>query len=147
MKLIQDWSNKDKSKLLQRILEVLGDKEYVDIVVYGSRVTGDFTVKSDIDVGVYVNEIKRCQCCNLQPTEIINYVNGIYHPENKFGNWFLMDITFHLADKIKTNKFTEFDETYDLPKYSLITNEFYKGNKEETKLFKSRKYNGYNKNI
>ena len=50
MKLIQDWSNQDKTKLLDRILEVLGDKEYVDIVVYGSRVSGDFTAKSDIDV-------------------------------------------------------------------------------------------------
>ena len=58
MKLIQNWSNQDKTKLLDRILEVLGDKEYVDIVVYGSRVSGDFTVKSDIDVGVYVDEIK-----------------------------------------------------------------------------------------
>ncbi len=33
MKLIQNWSNQDKTKLLDRILEVLGDKEYVDIVV------------------------------------------------------------------------------------------------------------------
>ncbi len=55
MKLIQDWNNEDKSKLLQRILEVLGDKEYIDIVVCGSSGTGDFNVKSDIDVGVYVN--------------------------------------------------------------------------------------------
>ena len=140
MKLIQNWSNQDKTKLLDRILEVLGDKEYIDIVVYGSRVSGDFTVKSDIDVGVYVDEIKRCPCCHLQPAEITSYVNGIYHPENKLGNWFVMDITFHLATKIKTNKWTQFDETYDLPKYSLITNEYYKGSKEETKAFKAKKY-------
>ena len=140
MELIQNWSNQDKTKLLDRILEVLGDKEYIDIVVYGSRVSGDFTVKSDIDVGVYVDEIKRCPCCHLQPAEITSYVNGIYHPENKLGNWFVMDITFHLATKIKTNKWTQFDETYDLPKYSLITNEYYKGSKEETKAFKAKKY-------
>ncbi len=140
MKLIQNWSNQDKTKLLDRILEVLGDKEYIDIVVYGSRVSGDFTVKSDIDVGVYVDEIKRCPCCHLQPAEITSYVNGIYHPENKLGNWFVMDITFHLATKIKTNKWTQFDETYDLPKYSLITNEYYKGSKEEIKAFKAKKY-------
>ena len=119
MELIQNWSNQDKTKLLDRILEVLGDKEYIDIVVYGSRVSGDFTVKSDIDVGVYVDEIKRCPCCHLQPAEITSYVNGIYHPENELGNWFVMDITFHLATKIKTNKWTQFDETYDLPNYSL----------------------------
>ena len=140
MKLIQNWSNQDKTKLLDRILEVLGDKEYVDIVVYGSRVSGDFTVKSDIDVGVYVDEIKRCQCCHLQPAEITSYVNGIYHPENKLGNWFVMDITFHLATKIKTNKWTQFDETYDLPKYSLITKKYYPGNKNQTKAFKAKKY-------
>ena len=140
MKLIQDWSSEDKDKLLQKILEVLGDKEYVDIVVYGSRVSGDFTAKSDIDVGVYVNEIKRCPCCNLQPAEIINYVNGIYHPENDLGNWFVMDITFHLATKVKTNKWTQFDETYDLPKYSLITKKYYPGNKNQTKAFKAKKY-------
>ena len=140
MELIQNWSNQDKTKLLDRILEVLGDKEYIDIVVYGSRVSGDFTVKSDIDVGVYVDEIKRCPCCHLQPAEITSYVNGIYHPENEFGNWFVMDITFHLATKIKTNKWTQFDETYDLPKYSLITNEYYKGSKKETKAFKAKKY-------
>ena len=140
MKLIQNWSNQDKTKLLDRILEVLGDKEYIDIVVYGSRVSGDFTVKSDIDVGVYVDEIKRCPCCHLQPSEITSYVNGIHHPENKLGNWFVMDITFHLATKIKTNKWTQFDETYDLPKYSLITNEYYKGSKEEIKAFKAKKY-------
>tara|TARA_R100000742_G_C4204524_1_gene32669 strand:+ start:158 stop:580 length:423 start_codon:yes stop_codon:yes gene_type:complete len=140
MKLIQDWSSEDKDKLLQRILEVLGDKEYVDIVVYGSRVSGDFTVDSDIDVGIYVNEIKRCPCCQLQPAEIINYVNGIYNPENENGNWFLMDITFHLATKIKTNKWTKFNKTYDLPKYSLITNEYYPGNKKEIKAFKATKY-------
>ena len=35
---------------------------------------------------------------------------------------------------------TQFDETYDLPKYSLITNEYYKGSKEETKAFKAKKY-------
>tara|TARA_R110000803_G_scaffold37466_1_gene80705 strand:+ start:128 stop:550 length:423 start_codon:yes stop_codon:yes gene_type:complete len=140
MKLIQNWSNQDKTKLLDRILEVLGDKEYVDIVVYGSRVSGDFTVKSDIDVGVYVNEIKRCPCCHLQPAEITSYVNGIYHLENELGNWFVMDITFHLATKIKTNKWTQFDKTYDLPKYSLITNKYYQGNKEETKAFKAKKY-------
>ena len=51
-----------------------------------------------------------------------------------------MDITFHLADKIKTNNWTEFEETYDLPKYSLITNEYYPGNKEQTKAFKNKKY-------
>ena len=102
MELIQNWSSQDKTKLLDRILEVLGDKEYIDIVVYGSRVSGDFTVKSDIDVGVYVNEIKRCPCCQLQPAEITSYVNGIYHPENELGNWFVMDITFHLVTKIKT---------------------------------------------
>jgi len=140
MELIQNWSNQDKTKLLDRILEVLGDKEYIDIVVYGSRVSGDFTVKSDIDVGVYVDEIKRCPCCHLQPAEITSYVNGIYHPENKLGNWFVMDITFHLATKIKTNKWTQFDETYDLPKYSLITNEYYPGTKQETKKFKNKKY-------
>jgi predicted nucleotidyltransferase len=140
MKLIQNWSNQDKTKLLNRILEVLGDKEYIDIVVYGSRVSGDFTVKSDIDVGVYVDEIKRCQCCHLQPAEITSYVNGIYHPENKLGNWFVMDITFHLADKIKTNNWTEFDEIYDLPKYSLITKKYYPGNIKETKAFKAKKY-------
>ena len=140
MKLIQNWSNQDKTKLLDRILEVLGDKEYVDIVVYGSRVSGDFTVKSDIDVGVYVNEIKRCPCCHLEPAEITSYVNGIYHLENELGNWFVMDITFHLATKIKTNKWTQFDKTYDLPKYSLITNKYYQGNKEETKAFKAKKY-------
>ena len=140
MKLIQNWSNQDKTKLLDRILEVLGDKEYIDIVVYGSRVSGDFTVKSDIDVGVYVDEIKRCQCCHLQPAEITSYVNGIYHPENKLGNWFVMDITFHLADKIKTNNWTEFDEIYDLPKYSLITKKYYPGNIKETKAFKAKKY-------
>ena len=140
MKLIQNWSNQDKTKLLDRILEVLGDKEYIDIVVYGSRVSGDFTVKSDIDVGVYVDEIKRCQCCHLQPAEITSYVNGIYHPENKLGNWFVMDITFHLATKIKTNKWTQFDETYDLPKYSLITKKYYPGNKNQTKAFKAKKY-------
>tara|TARA_X000001382_G_scaffold38523_1_gene25762 strand:- start:41 stop:475 length:435 start_codon:yes stop_codon:yes gene_type:complete len=140
MELIQNWSNQDKTKLLDRILEVLGDKEYIDIVVYGSRVSGDFTVKSDIDVGVYVDEIKRCPCCHLQPAEITSYVNGIYHPENELGNWFVMDITFHLATKIKTNKWTQFDETYDLPKYSLITNEYYPGTKQETKKFKNKKY-------
>ena len=140
MELIQNWSDQDKTKLLDRILEVLGDKEYVDIVVYGSRVSGNFTAKSDIDVGVYVNEIKRCPCCSLQPAEIINYVNGIYHPENKLGNWFVMDITFHLVTKIKTNKWTQFDETYDLPKYSLITNKYYTGNKKQTKTFKAKKY-------
>ncbi len=140
MELIQNWSNQDKTKLLDRILEVLGDKEYIDIVVYGSRVSGDFTVKSDIDVGVYVDEIKRCQCCHLQPAEITSYVNGIYHPENKLGNWFVMDITFHLADKIKTNNWTEFDEIYDLPKYSLITKKYYPGNIKETKAFKAKKY-------
>lgn len=140
MELIQNWSNQDKTKLLDRILEVLGDKEYIDIVVYGSRVSGDFTVKSDIDVGVYVDEIKRCPCCHLQPAEITSYVNGIYHPENKLGNWFVMDITFHLATKIKTNKWTQFDETYDLPKYSLITNEYYSGSEKETKKFKNKKY-------
>ena len=140
MELIQNWSSQDKTKLLDRILEVLGDKEYIDIVVYGSRVSGDFTVKSDIDVGVYVDEIKRCQCCQLQPAEITSYVNGIYHPENELGNWFVMDITFHLATKIKTNKWTQFDETYDLPKYSLITNNYYPGNKKQTKAFKAKKY-------
>ena len=133
MKLIQNWNNEDKSKLLQRILEVLGDKEYIDIVVYGSRVSGDFNVKSDIDVGVYVNEIKRCPCCQLQPAEITSYVNGI---------------TFHLATKIKSNNWKQFDETYDLPKYSLITNEYYPGNGKETKKFKETKYkNGANTNI
>ena len=120
MELIQNWSSQDKTKLLDRILEVLGDKEYIDIVVYGSRVSGGFNVKSDIDVGVYVN--------------------GIYHPENELGNWFVMDITFHLATKIKTNKWTQFDETYDLPKYSLITNNYYPGNKKQTKAFKAKKY-------
>jgi predicted nucleotidyltransferase len=140
MELIQNWSSQDKTKLLDRILEVLGDKEYIDIVVYGSRVSGDFTVKSDIDVGVYVDEVKRCQCCQLQPAEITSYVNGIYHPENELGNWFVMDITFHLATKIKTNKWTQFDETYDLPKYSLITNNYYPGNKKQTKAFKAKKY-------
>ena len=140
MKVIQEWSKEDQDKLLQRILEVLGNKEYVDIFVYGSRVSGDFTVKSDIDVGVYVNEIKRCPCCHLQPVEITSYVNGIYHPENQLGNWFVMDITFHLATKIKSNNWKQFDETYDLPKYSLITNNYYPGNKEETKAFKANKY-------
>jgi predicted nucleotidyltransferase len=139
MELIQNWSSQDKTKLLDRILEVLGDKEYIDIVVYGSRVSGDFNVKSDIDVGVYVNEIKRCPCCQLQPAEITSYVNGIYHPENELGNWFVMDITFHLATKIKSNNWKQFDEIYDLPKYSLITNEYYPGNIKETKEFKKIK--------
>jgi hypothetical protein len=140
MDLIQDWSIDDKKKLLNRILEVLGDKEYVDIAVYGSRVSGDFTNKSDIDVGIYVDEIKRCPCCNLQPKEITSYVNGIYHPENELGNWFIMDITFHLVKNIKTNNWSEFNQTYDLPKYSLITNEYYPGNKKEIKAFKIKKY-------
>jgi len=140
MELIQNWSSQDKTKLLNRILEVLGDKKYIDIAVYGSRVSGDFTVKSDIDVGIYVDEIQRCPCCHLQPAEITTYVNGIYRPENELGNWFVMDITFHLADKIKTNNWTEFNETYDLPKYSLITNEYYPGNKQQTKAFKNKKY-------
>lgn len=140
MNLIQEWSSEDKDKLLQRILEVLGNKEYTDIVVYGSRVSGDFTVKSDIDVGIYVDEIKRCTCCNLQPAEITSYVNGIYHPENELGNWFVIDITFHLVTKIKNNLWTQFDETYDLPKYSLITKEYYPGSKKQTKAFKAKKY-------
>jgi len=145
MMLIQDWNDQDKAKLLNRILEVLGNKEYVDIVVYGSRVSSDFTAKSDIDVGIYVNEIKRCPCCQLQPAEITSYVNGIYNPENELGNWFIMDITFHLASKIKTNTWAQFGETYDLPKYSLITNEYYPGNKNEIKKFKKTKYkNGNN---
>jgi predicted nucleotidyltransferase len=140
MELIQHWNDQDKDKLLNRILEIVGDKEYLDICVYGSRVSGDFTVNSDIDVGIYVNEIKRCPCCQLHPREITSYVNGIYRPENELGNFFIMDITFHLATKIKTNKWTQFDETYDLPKYSLITNKYYPGNKEQTKAFKNKKY-------
>ena len=61
-------------------------------------------------------------------------------PENELGNWFVMDITFHLATKVKTNKWTQFDETYDLPKYSLITNEYYSGNGgKQTKKFKETK--------
>ena len=51
-----------------------------------------------------------------------------------------MDITFHLATKIKTNNWTEFDETYNLPKYSLITNEYYLGSKKQTKNFNNKKY-------
>ena len=51
-----------------------------------------------------------------------------------------MDITFHLATKTKTNNWTEFGETYELPKYSLITNEYYPGTKQETKKFKNKKY-------
>ena len=95
-----------------------------------------------------LDEIKRCPCCHLQPAEITSYVNGIYHPENELGNWFVMDITFHLATKIKSNNWKQFDETYDLPKYSLITNEYYKGNKEQTKAFKKTKsQNGTNTNI
>ena len=147
MKLVQDWSDQDKTTLLDRIKQILGDKEYLDIVVYGSRVSGDFTKESDLDVGVYVNEIKRCPCCQLQPNQIMSYVNNIHRPDHEFGNWFTLDITFYEAEDMDNGNWTQFGGTYDLPKYSLITNKFYEGNKEETKLFKSRKYNGYNKNI
>lgn len=136
MELIQNWSSEDKTKLLNSILKVLGGKEYIDICVYGSRVTGDFTVKSDIDVGIYVDKVERCKCCKLQPKEILSYVNGIHHPENKLGDWFIMDITFH--DK-ETNNWSEFDDNYNLPKYSLITNKYFEGNKEDTARFKSIK--------
>ena len=47
-----------------------------------------------------------------------------------------MDITFH--DK-ETNNWSEFDDTYKLPKYSLITNKYFEGNKEDTARFKSIK--------
>ena len=137
MDLIQNWSSEDKTKLLNSILKVLGDKEYIDICVYGSRVTGDFTVKSDIDVGIYVDNIERCKCCKLQPKEILSYVNGIHRPENELGDWFIMDITFH--DKETINNWPEFDDTYELPKYSLITNKYFKGSKEDTARFKSIK--------
>ena len=136
MDLIQNWSSEDKTKLLNSILKVLGGKEYIDICVYGSRVTGDFTVKSDIDVGIYVDKVERCKCCKLQPKEILSYVNGIHHPENELGDWFIMDITFH--DK-ETNNWSEFDDNYNLPKYSLITNKYFEGNKEDTARFKSIK--------
>ena len=136
MELIQNWSSEDKTKLLNSILKVLGGKEYIDICVYGSRVTGDFTVKSDIDVGIYVDNIERCKCCKLQPKEILSYVNGIHRPENELGDWFIMDITFH--DK-ETNNWSEFDDNYNLPKYSLITNKYFEGNKEDTARFKSIK--------
>ena len=136
MDLIQNWSSEDKTKLLNSILKVLGNKEYIDICVYGSRVTGDFTVKSDIDVGIYVDKVERCKCCKLQPKEILSYVNGIHHPENELGDWFIMDITFH--DK-ETNNWSEFDDNYNLPKYSLITNKYFEGNKEDTARFKSIK--------
>lgn len=136
MELIQNWSSEDKTKLLNSILKVLGGKEYIDICVYGSRVTGDFTVKSDIDVGIYVDKVERCKCCKLQPKEILSYVNGIHHPENELGDWFIMDITFH--DK-ETNNWSEFDDNYNLPKYSLITNKYFEGNKEDTARFKSIK--------
>ena len=32
MKLIQNWDDQDKAKLLNRILEIIGEKEYLDIV-------------------------------------------------------------------------------------------------------------------
>ena len=137
MDLIQNWSSEDKTKLLNSILKVLGSKEYIDICVYGSRVTGDFTVKSDIDVGIYVDKVERCKCCKLQPKEILSYVNGIHRPENELGDWFIMDITFHNKEKI--NNWSEFDDTYKLPKYSLITNKYFEGNKEDTARFKSIK--------
>ena len=108
--------------------------------MYGSRVSGDFKVNSDLDVGVYVNEIKRCPCCQLHPREITSYVNGIYRPENELGNFFIMDITYYTAKDLDNGNWTQFGETYDLPKYSLITNKYYPGNIEETKAFKKKKY-------
>ncbi len=137
MDLIQNWSSEDKTKLLNSILKVLGNKEYIDICVYGSRVSGDFTVKSDIDVGIYVDNIERCKCWKLQHKEIISYFNGIHRAENELGDWFIMDITFHNKETI--NNWSEFGDNYELPKYSLITNKYFEGNKEDTARFKSIK--------
>jgi len=55
-KKITEWTQQEKTALLNAILDVYGTDPYVDIHVAGSRVWGAHQGTSDMDVIIWVNE-------------------------------------------------------------------------------------------
>tara|TARA_R110000782_G_scaffold191502_1_gene281302 strand:+ start:1808 stop:2332 length:525 start_codon:yes stop_codon:yes gene_type:complete len=138
MELIQNWSTEHKQLLVDCILNILEEKwfsyfsidlAYSDIVVAGSRIHGGFKPNSDIDVLVFIKE----QHLSLMNVRLNGYLETVPNIENKYGN-FRVNIKFEKS----SNKFGEpnwdsncgldYPVSYDHPKYSLITGDYYYGN-------------------
>ena len=127
MELIQDWSSENKQLLIDKIVDMLDGKAYVDIAVAGSRVHGGFHPKSDIDVIVYIDNNE-----NTYDDRLAGYLETVPNPESEYGNFYI-NIRFEDSSKVSSNDWVsncgiDYPTIYDLPKYSLTTNVKYDGN-------------------
>tara|TARA_R110002033_G_scaffold133467_1_gene173512 strand:+ start:485 stop:952 length:468 start_codon:yes stop_codon:yes gene_type:complete len=119
MELIQDWIKEDRQKLLDSVLENI-DTEFSDILVYGSRVFGNFNPLSDIDFVIYTKQYKDKENFNY-------YFDGVANPDSKYNN-IGISIKYKSDVNYLNDTWVSCGYTYFLPRYSLLTNTFYKGN-------------------
>ena len=120
MELIQKWKKLDKDLLLDSIKKSI-DVDFDDIIVIGSRVFGGFKPTSDLDVAVYTKQHKNKNNLNI-------YFKGVPNPESKYNNIRISVKYSESHENYLQDTWESCGYTYFLPRYSLVTNTFYKGN-------------------
>jgi predicted nucleotidyltransferase len=119
MKLIQSWIKLDRDLLLKSIKDSI-NIEFTDIIIYGSRIFGDFNPTSDIDVVIYTKNYEEKKTFSY-------YFEGVKNPESKYNN-IRVSIKYKSDINYLEDTWESCGYTYFLPRYSLLTDTFYEGN-------------------
>jgi len=140
MELIQNWSLEDKTILLESIKSNI-NVEYNDIIIFGSRVFGDFTPTSDIDIVVYTKESKDVEFLTY-------YFDAVENPESKYNN-IRCSILFKYSKTYITDTWKSCGHDYFLSRYSIVNDKFYEGNQNHVIHHQGlrdliKKHNGWN---
>ena len=140
MELIQNWSTTDKSTLLKSIKSNI-DVEYRDILVFGSRVFGDFTPTSDLDIVVYTDSTSNTDFFTY-------YFDGVQNPESKYNN-IRCSILFSDSKTYLTDTWESCGHKYFLSRYSVVNDKFYQGNQNHVTHHQGvrsliKEYDGWN---
>ena len=120
MELIQNWSLEDKAILLESIKSNI-DVEYNDILIYGSRIHGDFYPTSDLDIVVYTKESNNIEFFTY-------YFDSVDNPESEYNN-IRCSILFNDSKKYLTDTWESCGHDYFFPRYSIVNDKFYEGNR------------------
>ena len=124
MELIQDWKKEDKDKLLTSIKEKL-KIEYTDIIIFGSRIFGDFIPISDIDVVIYSKHYK-------DQERFIFYTDNIPNEDSRYNN-FQCSVEFKEDTDYLNSTWQSIGNDYFLSRYSIVSDTFYEGNRNHEK--------------